>query len=314
MEKGGFKFRIHDISSGWCNAGLSLNGKSLHFNASYIGANPMASLIDACAGLTDGAEQYCLRWEKEPGTLYIELNLAGRDRLDICISDCGVCGTDRHGEVLLGDFVRVVADEGFRVLNAFGLEGYRCSWQDGTEFPLTALLRIANYCEGIRSNRSCCTDILEETVCLQKMISRRKITEKTIMERCTVYYEAWQLQCCGLDFSVGETVEWYCIMPQNYKNAHGIIIDMEEEHLGDETHSLTGTVTRIFAEYGFCGGKPRIGYHDMATWTEELQHADGWECDIDADGKNRKNLKGYIVELEDAIIEPLEEDKSEKVF
>lgn len=26
--------------------------------------------------------------------------------------------------------------------------------------------------------------------------------------KCTVYYEAWQMECCGTPFSVGDTVQW----------------------------------------------------------------------------------------------------------
>ena len=37
-------------------------------------------------------------------------------------------------------------------------------------------------------------------------------------------------------------------MPEDFKNAHGIIIDLEEEHHGFATHSVTGKVVKIIAE------------------------------------------------------------------
>lgn len=28
------------------------------------------------------------------------------------------------------------------------------------------------------------------------------------MRDCTVFYECWQMQCCGVPFSVGDVVKW----------------------------------------------------------------------------------------------------------
>ena len=28
------------------------------------------------------------------------------------------------------------------------------------------------------------------------------------MNKCTVYYEGWELDCCGTEFQTGDTVEW----------------------------------------------------------------------------------------------------------
>ena len=47
-----------------------------------------------------------------------------------------------HETVPFEDFISAIRDEGFRILNAFGLIGYQRSWQSNSDFPLVNLLRI----------------------------------------------------------------------------------------------------------------------------------------------------------------------------
>ena len=82
------------------------------------------------------------------------------------------------------------------------------------------------------------TNLSKELNCIQEHISKLEITEETMMDNCIIYYESWQLQCCGRPFSVGDKVELTCIMPQYYKNAHGIMLNFEEDHHGFATHSI----------------------------------------------------------------------------
>lgn len=37
-------------------------------------------------------------------------------------------------------------------------------------------------------------------------------------------------------------------MPTDIKNAHGIVLDLQEEHHGFATHSICGTVDKIVVE------------------------------------------------------------------
>jgi hypothetical protein len=128
-------------------------------------------------------------------------------------------------------------------------------------------------------------------------------TEETRMDACTIYYESWQLQCCGDPFSVGDKVEWTCMMPDNYKNAHGIIIDFEEDHHGFASHTISGTVTRIIAERSeFPKGKKEVWYHKARTIQEEITHADGWERELNDDDTTERTFWGYIVELKDVYL------------
>ena len=140
----------------------------------------------------------------------------------------------------------------------------------------------------------------------QEFQSSLNITEERRMDRCTIYYESWQIQCCGDPFSVGDRIEWTCVMPTDFKNAHGIVIDLEEEHHGRETHSITGTVSKIIAERSeFPSGQREVWYDRAETIKEELQHADGWESDYKDNDLTEYTFWGYIVELKNVIVKPI---------
>lgn len=202
----------------------------------------------------------------------------------------------------------VIVSEAFRVLNAFGLYGYYYSWSDHIDFPLACLLRITDMIKAHEKEGcdSYFTNLSKELNCIQEHISKLEITEETMMDNCIIYYESWQLQCCGRPFSVGDKVEWTCIMPQYYKNAHGIMLDFEEDHHGFATHSIVGTVSKIIAERSeFPKGKWVVWYHKAHTIQEEISHADGWESDKKDDDTTERTFWGYIVELKDVVVKPI---------
>lgn len=205
-------------------------------------------------------------------------------------------------------FVSSIVSEAFRVLNAFGLYSYYSSWSDHIDFPLACLLRITDIIKANKRDNSdsCFTDLSKELDCISEHIAKLEITEETMMDYCVVYYESWQLQCCGVPFSVGDKVDWTCIMPQEYKNAHGIILDFEEEHHGFATHSIVGTVSKIVAERSeFPTGKRKVWYHKAHTIQEEISRADGRESLTKGDDTTERTFWGYIVELKDVVVKPL---------
>lgn len=123
------------------------------------------------------------------------------------------------------------------------------------------------------------------------------------MEKCIIYYESWQLQCCGDPFSVGERVEWSCIKPGRFKEAHGIKLDFVEEHHIGDTHLVSGTVNRILAERSEVPyTEAPIVYELVDVIREEIQHADGWESRLKDDESTRRAFWGYIVELKDVTV------------
>lgn len=126
------------------------------------------------------------------------------------------------------------------------------------------------------------------------------------IESCVVNYDSWQLQCCGEPFSVGDKVEWTCKIPKKGYNRHGIKIDFWEEHHGEGTHTIIGTVTKIIAERSESDANEKtIIYEDVDIIRDELQHADGWESEYESDETVRRDFFGYIVELKDVTLKKL---------
>ena len=310
MENKAFKFHIQNLANGWCRVVMLINDKEIYFNAEYMGPNPLESLVGACAELMEMSGQYHIKWIDKFMILRIDMELDESNMLHLGIIDQREDGSEIYGEwhevIPFEIFVSEIISEGFRVLYAFGLYGYRKSWQNHEDFPLTNLLRITGKCKEMWQGDSCCTNISKEIECLQEFISKLRITEETKMDVCTIFYELWQLQCCGEPFSVGDKVDWTCIMPTEEKNAHGIILDLEEEHHGFATHSVTGTVTKILVERSeFPKGKREVWYNRAKVIHEEIQSANGWESELKSDETTDRTFWGYVVTLKDATIKPL---------
>ena len=316
MDKAVFKFHVISLSYGWCKVVMIINNKEISFNASYIGDNPLASFIDACMCLKEKWDEYHIVWEDEPGTLKIHLKLGEKDMLHFDITTSDMWDEDEsvekewHEVVPFNAFEDAIISEGFRVLNAFGLYGYRLAWLNDEDFPIINLLHISSESEELGEDGSFTTDISKEINAIQKHISNMRITKKTKMDDCTVYYDSWQIQCCGDPFSVGDMIEWTCIAPSLSKNAHGRIIDFDEEHHGSATHTITGTVSKIIVERSeFPKGKREANYVKAETKYEEILHADGWESEIEDDDTTERTFWGYIVELKDVIVKPIKYDE-----
>ena len=311
MTDSTFKFHVRTISWGWSEIVMYINEKEVSFHASYIGNSPIETLIDACAELESCGDNYYIQWETEPGIMKIELELLEHDvlKFDITKSYGDDDKTEFHETVKFEDFKNAIMSEGFRVLNAFGLWGYRMSWMDHKDFPLTNLLRITGKCNEVWKGDACSTDIFKEIGCLQEFLVPTAVTDELKIDECAVYYESWQLQCCGQPFAVGDKVEWTGILPNEYKNAHGILIDFEEEHHGFATLGITGTVTKIISERSrFKKGEREASYVKANCLHEELDRADGHES-VHADNDEAVHtFWGYIVFLKDVTVKPITED------
>lgn len=317
MGKKVFQFRVQNISYGWCRVLMLINDKEISYNAGYLGDHPLNTFVDACLEylvdyVSPDDSDYYIKWLAEPGQMDTKLHLDGNNQLSLDLKDQDDEGKityeEWHEVIPFNDFVSAIISEGFRVLNAFGLYGYRSSWCGQTDFPLASLLRITGELSEDRFEISeyFFSNLSKEIECLQEHISKLEITKETKMNECKIYYESWQLQCCGDPFSVGDKVEWTCIMPREFNNAHGIIIDFEEEHHGFATHSIVGTVSKIIAERSeFPKGERVVWYHKAYTIQEELTHADGWETNYKDDETTDRTFWGYIVTLKDVTEKPL---------
>lgn len=318
MKQEIFTFHVRNLSYGRCSISIHLNDKEINFKAGYLGPNPLSSLIDACLVMIVNAENnrfdaYHITWQAESRKLKIKLHLDDYNRLYLDLKEQDEYGKNIYGEwheeVPFNDFLSAIVSEGFRVLNALGLYGYRCAWSEHSDFPLSNLLRITDKIKGNPIGNSYNSDISKEIECFHEYIEKLKITKEKRMEKCSIFYESWQMQCCGNAFAIGDKVEWTCSMPKEYKNAHGIILDFEEDHHGFATHSIIGTITKILAERSeFPKGQREVWYNKAKTIKEELNHADGWESNIKDDDITERTFWGYIVELKDVIIKPLEKE------
>lgn len=126
---------------------------------------------------------------------------------------------------------------------------------------------------------------------------------ETKMNSCTIYYESWQMQCCGTPFSVGDKVKWDCVVPENPTRVQGFILDFDEEHHTPSTHSVKGTVRKIIAEYtDHPAEKSEVDYDDSNIIREETQYADGWNFEKSNKPSTKRSFFGYIVELEDVTV------------
>ena len=319
MNKNIFKFRVKEIAYGWCHVNLIINNKEIDYYASSVlGDSPVDSFIEACADFisldTDGT--YYITWYDEPGTLKFDLSLDESQMLHMDIrkyedEDDSNLEEEWHEVIPYDCFVNEVISEGFRVLRAFGLYGYRCSWQNQTDFPLASLLRITKKCYRVWNGDSCYSDISKEIECLQEFLPKASTIDKVVkMDECVVYYESWQIQCCGDPFAVGDTVEWTCVYPSLTKHAHGILIDCDEEHHIGDTHKVRGTISKIIVERSeFPKGKREVWYESAGVIHEEVQKADGWESELKDDETTERTFWGYIVTLKDAEITPIDKSK-----
>ena len=122
------------------------------------------------------------------------------------------------------------------------------------------------------------------------------------MNKCTIFYQSWQMQCCGTPFSVGDKVKWGCVVPENAVRRDGVDLDFEEEHHLTPAYTVVGTVKRILAEY--CeyplDFDPAIN-ENFEVIQEETEYADGWNFEKE-DTDTKRDFWGYVVELEDATV------------
>lgn len=307
MKKEVFNFRVQSLSYGWCRVFMLVNDKRIDYNASYLGDNPLASFIEACEDFLVEGGDYHIVWQQEPGMMKIDLHLDENRMLHLDITDANNRENGCYEAIPNDSFLQAVICEGFRVLNAFGLYGYRCSWQNRTDFPLTSLLRITGECKELWKGDSCCTDISKEIACLHQHITLPEITQETRMNDCTIYYESWQIQCCGKPFSVGDSVGWTVCSPSKIKNAHGVMLDFDEDHHGFPTHRIEGVITKIIVERSeFPKGMKETWYDRANVIHEEIQTANGQESSLPDDESTERTFWGYIVTLKDVTVKPLE--------
>lgn len=309
------RIRVQQMECGWCDVDLHLDDKLMSFSASILGPNPIASLIEASVNLKHVilTREYIkteVVWFTEPqGKLQICISTSSNSMLHIDVfnrneDDEESIIEEWHGEVDLVDFLQMIMTEGFRVLRAFGLHGYHSAWSENEDFPFMQLLELASDKAWNEGKPFSTWD--DEMCALSNLSDKMLVKEKKHFEECAIFYESWQIQCCGDPFSVGDKVEWTGVTPYEYPVADGVIIDFVENHHDAAFLSIKGTVERIVAHRSeFSRGKRETNYYKAVIISEELQTADGHESEIPDDDTTERTFWGYVVTLKDVVVEPL---------
>ena len=155
---------------------MLLNGERIGFHASYMGQEPLASLVQAVyeleeCGVSDIDNDEVryeseVGWLSEPGflsmgfkriddTLHIHLKTADEFECKaIMMEELRFC-------VSFKAFKDAVIRESMRVLREYGFKGYYESWGDHRDFPLATfltLMGIGSECKDDDSIKSCFED------------------------------------------------------------------------------------------------------------------------------------------------------------
>lgn len=171
------KIQVKSLSCGNEDIDLFFDEHKISFYASYLGQEPMASLVQAVYELEECG--FCdmdndevryeadVKWLDEPGyltmqfrrvdkTLYIHLKTA--DDFE-CKS---IMEEELHFYVPFKAFKEAVVRESLRVLREYGIKGYYDSWADGKDFPLALLLTLLG--KGCVENEewTCKSSLLDE--------------------------------------------------------------------------------------------------------------------------------------------------------
>lgn len=130
--------------------------------------------------------------------------------------------------------------------------------------------------------------------------------------KCTVYYECWQMECCGTPFSVGDTVKWFVMI---YDDAALLDspVDIGKINYYYEAHSsdwqgilvLKGTVETIkilYQRYMPSAEEPQL-LVPVSGETIEVKYVEGFEKKLDD-----MIPSAYIVCLNEYTVEPVTQE------
>lgn len=169
-----FQISIKELGYGWETISLSFDEIAITFSASYIGPEPLSSLIEAVEALDEESvsgsnrSRYFIDWISEPGHMSISLsrNLSD-DRLSLEIK------VDKSEEmddnsVTQWDFVmnyalfrQAVVKLTISMLNNYGICGFNHNWDsDNGVLPIGSLLTIL----GVKTNFDKVSDLYKSDI------------------------------------------------------------------------------------------------------------------------------------------------------
>lgn len=126
--------------------------------------------------------------------------------------------------------------------------------------------------------------------------------------QCTIFYEDWQIQCCGSPFKIGETVQWTGdTADSNIKEFH---IDFIEDHHMHGSLKIEGIVKRILAVTSEEEPhKKKYSFSEADFLFHDIDEADGYESLQEDTEKIHYIFWGYIVTLEDAKVSAINKQR-----
>ena len=112
-----------------------------------------------------------------------------------------------------------------------------------------------------------------------------------------IYYEDWQLQCCGEPFKVGDTVTWQgCHTGKRDAQTDTYVDFTENHHVMNEDYIIRGKITHIYADVENAA-EHKIYADKAKRWKLEVLDADGYLAD------QSLYLWGYFVYLTDVEVD-----------
>lgn len=182
------EIKVHTLQCGWEEIGIVSDYWNVLFNASYLGQEPVASLIHAvyelefggtCRPSSDEVDyEYDIQWVSESGSLSMEfrrigevLNIHLTQTLDYVVKS--KFKEDIWFTIPFGMFKKEVIRVSLYLLKEYGICGYYESWSDKKDFPLGILFRLVIGGCTEDSHGKCISDLLTESCFLRDLANNK---------------------------------------------------------------------------------------------------------------------------------------------
>ena len=192
IEIQGLEIKIHTFQYGWEEIEIVSDYWNVHFNASYLGQEPVASLIHAIYELEFGGTcrpggdevdyEYDIQWISEPGNLNMKFRRTG-EVLNVHLTkaldyvDKVKFKEDIWFTIPFGMCKKEVIRVSLCLLKEYGICGYYESWSDKKDFPLGILFRlIIGGCNEDSHGKSI-SDLLSES-CFLRDLANNQLNQK----------------------------------------------------------------------------------------------------------------------------------------
>ena len=131
-----------------------------------------------------------------------------------------------------------------------------------------------------------------------------------MQQNCKVFYESWQMECCGRPFAIGDSVSWLVLRETELNSPVdvGRIDYCYEAHSSawEELFVLTGRVEQIdilYQRYEPSKENPRY-LVPVGGMTIPAEKAEGYEKD-----KDDMKATGYVVTLGGVTVRPAKKEE-----